>query len=110
MALQCMLFVNVCKKYIYTKNPPDWGIFYFYILYIYIFSQMNYNLLESSGNWIRGCHKPAIVGAKYLMASLSDVIPVVLCRYLSLTLISRGAVCYITGETRKQQNQYYSDL
>ena len=68
------------------------------------------NCKSNPRDWVRGCHKPAIVGAKYLMASLSDVIPVVLCRYLSLTLISRGAVCYITGETRKQQNQYYSDL
>ena len=40
---------------------------------------------ESIGIWVRGCHKPTIVGAKLLTASLSDVIPVVLCRYLSLT-------------------------
>ena len=34
------------------------------------------------------------------------------CGFVSLfipDLISRGAVCYTTGETRKQQNQYHSD-
>ena len=59
---------------------------------------------ESIGIWVRGRRKPSVFGAKLHVASLSDVIPVVLCRDLSLTCISRGAVCYTTGVTRKQQN------
>ena len=35
--------------------------------------------IESIGIWVRGCHKPTIVGAKLLMASLSVVIPVMFC-------------------------------
>ncbi|MBR5575055.1 MAG: hypothetical protein IKV93_00750, partial [Alphaproteobacteria bacterium] len=56
--------------------------------------------IESIGIWVRGCGRPSISGAKLRMASLSDVIPVVLCRYLSLTKQVGGLIVIQQGQPK----------
>ena len=67
------------------------GIFCGEILGLHFCVVVVKSLTEFIGIWVRGCHRPAIVGARLCMASLSDVVSVVLYRYLSLTVMQSGS-------------------
>ena len=89
-------------KNIFTlKNPPIGGFFMF-IFIIYIFSQMIYNFLESKGLG-SGLSLACLIRYKTVAYRESDMLPVVLCRYLSLTVSVGGLFAIQQGQPKSNR-------
>ena len=96
---RCFLWNEFNSPYPCLRRDDKGFIYIFYIRFTFqIFNDKIQ--LESIGIWVRGCGGP-VYPVPNCTYQKSDMVPVVLYRYLSLTVISRGAVRYTTGVSPK---------